>query len=47
MPRRQEPMKDGANTEMPRGAVSRRYYPGISEWGNPLSVMGEHPLLNI
>ena len=24
MPRRQEPMKDGANTEMPRGAVSRR-----------------------
>src|SRR5690554_1912193 len=24
MPRRQEPTKDGANTEMPRGAVSRR-----------------------
>ncbi len=24
MPRRQEPKKDGANTEMPRGAVSRR-----------------------
>ena len=22
MPRRQEPKKDGANTEMPRGAVS-------------------------
>ena len=24
MPRRQEPKKDGANTEMPRGAVSGR-----------------------
>ena len=24
MPRRQEPMKDGASTEMPRGAASRR-----------------------
>ena len=23
MPRRQEPKKDGANTEMPRGAVSK------------------------
>ena len=24
MPRRQEPKKDGASTEMPRGAASRR-----------------------
>ncbi|GMA66488.1 hypothetical protein GCM10025884_01150 [Leuconostoc gelidum subsp. gelidum] len=44
MPRCQEPKKDGANTEMPRGAV--RIDPWMSEWGNPPVVMRWYRRLN-
>ena len=35
MPWHQEPMKDVVNCDKPWGVVSKRYYPWISEWGNP------------
>ena len=30
-----EAMKDVARCDKPREVVSKHYYPGISEWGNP------------
>jgi hypothetical protein len=42
MPWRQEPMKDGANTDMPRGAVSR-LGSGDFRMGQPTG--GEPPVL--
>ena len=47
MPWRQEPMKDVAGDEMLRGAASKRYYPEISEWGNPPRVMPGYDRLNL
>ena len=46
MPWHQEPMKDATNCDKPRGAVSGRYYPWISEWSNPVGVMPDHHILN-
>jgi len=45
MPWHLEPMKDVINCDMPRGAVSRRYYSGISEWGNSLRWTSEYRAL--
>jgi hypothetical protein len=45
MPRHQEPKKDAANCDKRRG-VAANYDPSVSEWGNPLEVMLEHPWLN-
>lgn len=42
MPRRQVPMKDGANTEMPWGAVRRHGSKGI-RMGEPLFRDGKRP----
>ena len=42
MPGRQEPKKDGANTEMPRRAVSRPR-PGDVRMGQPLIRHGMRP----
>jgi hypothetical protein len=39
MPRCQEPKKDGANTEMPRGAVSERRYVDV-RMGEPTGRHG-------
>ena len=36
MPWCQVPKKDVGHCDKSREAVYRRYYPGISEWGNPL-----------
>ena len=35
MPWRQQAKKDVEICEKPRKADNKRYYPGISEWGNP------------
>jgi len=35
MPWHQEPKKDVTSCDKPWGAAHRRYYPRISEWGNP------------
>ena len=35
MPWHQEPTKDVVNCDKPWEVVSKRYYPWISEWGNP------------
>ena len=45
MPRLQEPKKDVAYCDKHRG-VETNDDPVISEWGNPLEVMLEHPWLN-
>jgi hypothetical protein len=46
MPGHQVPKKDAVDCEKPRGAVSRRYHSGISEWGNPAELILGHPWLN-
>ena len=38
-------MKDVANDDTLRGAVAR-FDPEISEWGNPIVVMHNYPVLN-
>jgi len=35
MPWRWKARKDAASCENSGGAARRRYYPGVSEWGNP------------
>jgi hypothetical protein len=45
MPRHQEPKKDAATCDKRRG-VGANDDPTVSEWGNPLEVMLEHPWLN-
>ena len=39
-------MKDVASCDKLRLGAHTRYYPQISEWGNPLGVMPKHPPLN-
>ena len=46
MPWRKKAMKDVASCDKPRGDASNHYYPGMSEWRNPISVYIDHPTLN-
>ena len=41
-----EPKKDGTSTDMPWGAANKRYYPWISEWGNPHTANRMYHIVN-
>ena len=46
MPGHQQPKKDVQDCENPRGAAKTPIETRESEWGNPLDVIIENPMMN-